>query len=294
MPYYEKRYLRDGVPMSIQCLRMKQNAPRPRPNYHYHDYTELLFGLEGTAHVFVADKSYMLGEGNMIIVHNHELHDVMGTDTPSSYLVIKFLPSILLTAEQNYSEYSYTLTLMQNTDSRQIFFHSDELCDTAIPGLFDHAFAEWDGEKFGYELSLRSDVTAIFLHILRKWHEKNVGDDRVSVWHGELIEKAVSYINANYAELTEESTAKALGVSTSYLSRVFKRGMKKTFSAYVTSIKLREAERMLIATDISITEIGECVGFSTSAYFIAKFRESHGMTPAKYRKLFHPEKHTET
>ena len=229
----------------------------------------------------------------MIIVHNHELHDVTGTGSPSSYLVIKFLPSILLTAEQTYSEYSYTLMLMQNTDRRQIFFRADELSETSVPSLFLHAFAEWEGEKFGYELSLRSDVTAIFLHILRKWHEKNVGDDRVSVWQGELIEKAVSHINANYADLTEESAAKALGVSTSYLSRVFKRGMKKSFSAYVTAIKLREAERMLIATEMSITEIGECVGFSTSAYFIAKFKESHSMTPAKYRKLFHPEKRTE-
>ena len=290
MPYYEKRYLRDGVPMSIQCIRMRQHMPRPRPNYHYHDYTELLFGVEGVAEVYVGNSIYKLGAGDMIIVHNHELHEVMGTGEPSLYLVIKFLPSILLTAEQTFSEYSYTLALMQNTDRRQIFFRAEELSQTSVPSLFRHAFSEWEGEKFGYELSLRADVTAIFLHILRKWHEKNMGDTQVSIWQSELIEKAISYINANYADLTEESAAQALGVSTSYLSRVFKKGMKKSFSAYVTSIKLREAERMLIATDMSITEIGECVGFSTSAYFIAKFRESHSMTPAKYRKLFHPDK----
>lgn len=287
MPYYEKRYLRDGVPMSIQCIRMKQNKPRPKLDYHYHDYTELLFGLEGVADVYVGNKNYKLRAGDMVIVHNHELHDVTGTGEPSNYFVIKFLPSILLTAEQTFSEYSYTLTLMQNTDKRQVFFNSDELSETPVPSLFHHAFYEWEGEKFGYELSLRADVTSIFLHILRRWHEKNMGDIQVSIWQGELIEKAISYINSNYSDMTEESAAKALGVSTSYLSRVFKKGMKKSFSSYVTSIKIRESERMLISTEMSITEIGECVGFSTSAYFIAKFREAHSMTPAKYRKLFH-------
>lgn len=287
MPYYEKRYLRDGVPMSIQCIRMRQEKPREKLDFHYHDYTELLFGVEGVADVYVGNNNYKLAPGDMVIVHNHELHEVTGTGAPSSYLVIKFLPSILLTAEQTFSEYSYTLTLMQNTDKRQVFFRSDELFETAIPNLFRHAFEEWEGEKFGYELSLRADVTSIFLHILRKWHEKNIGDVEVNVWQGELIEKAIKYINANYSDMTEDDAAKALGVSTSYLSRVFKRGMKQSFSSYVNSIKIREAERMLISTEMSVTEIGECTGFSTSAYFIAKFREAHSMTPAKYRRLFH-------
>ena len=118
MPYYEKRYLRDGVPMSIQCIKMKQNKHKSDLVYHYHDYTELLFGLEGVADVYVGKNNYKLGEGDMVIVHNHELHDVTGTGEPSTYIVIKFLPSILLTAEQTFSEYSYTLTLMQNTDKR--------------------------------------------------------------------------------------------------------------------------------------------------------------------------------
>ena len=60
--------------------------------------------------------------------------------------------------------------------------------------------------------------------------------------------------------------------------------MKKSFVSYVNEVKIREAERMLLSTDMSITEIGECVGFSTSAYFIANFRSQLGITPAQYRK----------
>ena len=286
MPHYEKRVTRDGVPVSIQCILMHQEKHILNRDMHYHDYTELLFGIEGTAEVYVQDKKYMLGEGDMVIVHNHELHDVDGNGEKSVYIVVKFLPSILFTPEQTYSEYSYALCLMQNTDKRQSFFHKDELLTTPIPTLFSHAMAEWNAKKFGYELSLRADVTSIFLHILRKWHESNVGEGTVSVWQSELIQRAIAYINEHYVDLTEESCAEALGVRTSYLSRVFRRAMNKTFISYVNGVKLREAERMLIATDISVTSIGECVGFSTAAYFIASFRASHGVTPMQYRKRF--------
>ena len=286
MPFYEKRVTRDGTPVSIQCILMTQNENKENRDLHYHDYTELLFGLEGTAEVCVNNRKYALSQGDMVIVHNHELHDVNGNGSPSAYIVIKFLPSILFTPEQTYSEYSYSLCLMQNTDTRQNFFYKDELLSTPIPALFTHAMAEWQGKKFGYELSLRADVTSIFLHILRKWHDKNMSENTVSAWQSELIQRAIVYIKENYAELDEQDCADALGVSTSYLSRIFKRGMKKSFVSYVNEVKIREAERMLLSTDMSITEIGECVGFSTSAYFIANFRSALGITPAQYRKNF--------
>jgi AraC-like DNA-binding protein len=284
MADYEKRFIRDGVPMPIQCITMRQNKRKDKITFHYHDYTELLFGVEGTADVFVGSNNYKLSQGDMVIIHNYELHDVNGTGSPSKYIVLKFLPSVLLTAEQTYSEYSYALCLMQNTDRRQSFFGRNEFENTTLPSLFHHAMDEWNGGKFGYELSLRADVTSIFLYILRKWHEKNIEDTAVSRPQGELIQKAISYVNDNYVDITEQIAAEALGVSPSYLSRVFKKGMKRSFSSYVTSIKLREAERMLISTDMSITEIGECVGFSTSAYFIANFKAEYKETPSKYRR----------
>jgi len=267
MPYYEKRFEWDGVPVSIQCITVTRCKEHTNRDMHYRDYTELLFGIEGVANVFVGDSTHKLCPGDMIIIHGHELHDVDGNGERSSYIVIKFLPSILLSPDQSYPEYSYSLCLMQNTETRQTLFRSTELLTTPVPALFHHAMAEWNSKKFAYELSLRADVTSIFLHILRKWHEKNMGTEPLSIWQGELIQRAISYINQNYVDLTEESCASELGISTS-------------------EVRLAQAERMLISGDMTITEIGECTGFSTSAYFIATFKARHGLTPGQYRKKF--------
>ena len=100
-----------------------------------------------------------------------------------------------------------------------------------------------------------------------------------------LMQKAIVYIQAHYAELNEEATAKACGVSAAYLSRSFKKCMGTSFSAYLNGVRLREAERLLLTTTESVTDIAQTVGFSTSAYFISRFRDAHGVTPHRYRRL---------
>lgn len=287
MSYYEKRYLRGGVPMPIQCIKIKQEKTRAT-KLHYHDYTELLFGLSGCAITYIGTERYELCAGDLIIVHNYEPHDVKGNGKKCEYICIKFLPSILMTGDQTLTEYSYGLLLLQNAHSGKIFFHSDEMSDTPIAALFDNLVNEWYGEKFGYELSLRADVTSIFLHIIRKWQEQNpeLADIAKSTVQSELLQKAITYINENFADMSEESCADALHVSTSYLSRVFKRGMRTSFCEYVNSVKLKEAERLLVSSDMSVTEISETIGFSSVSYFISAFRSRHGYTPAKYRKVF--------
>ena len=290
MATYEKRARIDGVPVPIQCIRM---APTLRSDvkFHYHDYTELLYGISGSATVRVGSESYTLTKGDLVVIHNHEPHDVTKPCDSPEYIVIKFLPSVLLTPEETYSEYRYALMLLQNTSKWQGFFSAEELADTEIDALVNHAMREWNMRKVGYELSLRADTLNIFVNVLRKW---SCGTEEplssVTRYQSELIQKAIDHIDRHYFETTQQLTAEALGVSTSYLSRVFMKCMRRSFSSYVNEVKLREARRLLISTDKSVTEIGEIAGFSTSAYFIANFKAIYKLTPNSYRKLYRGDK----
>ncbi len=286
MAFFEKRYKRNGVDVPIQCIRVRKNESESVKNFHYHDYTELIFGLSGEVNAYVGQQCYTLTEGDMLIVHNYDIHHVVGIGVPSEYIIVKFLPSILFTPEQTLSEYSYALLLLQNTHQRKNFFRKDELADTSIPSLFHRLMEEWQGANFGYELSLRADVTVIFMHIMRKWRDENPDliTGLTNNSHSELLRKAVSLIETDYADITETDCAKRIGVSPSYFSRIFSRSMKVSFPDYVNRIRLRNAERLLLSGEISITEIAEFVGFSSCAYFISCFRKEYGVTPAKYRK----------
>lgn len=286
MAVYEQPARREGEIAPVQCLTVHGKPAFSPVRYHYHEYTELLFGRHGRARAYVGDKSFLLSPGDMMMIHSHDPHDVVGVDAGCYYTVIKFLPEILLSGAQTLSEYTYALLLMESMENKQVFFPAAELEGTGLEARFGHLLEEWEGQKFGYQLSLRADVTAVFLYILRRWREKNLSllDNVRMGERRELLQKALAFVAQNYADLTEERAAAACGVSTAYFSRSFKAGMKQSFCSYVLSVRLREAKRLLLTGDDSITGIAETLGFSSCAYFIDRFRAATGETPLSFRK----------
>ena len=58
-----------------------------------------------------------------------------------------------------------------------------------------------------------------------------------------------------------------------------------TYSEYLQSIRLEQAKRMLIETDLTISEIAEQTGYHNKGYFYRIFTEKYNMTPGEYRKF---------
>ena len=291
MPVYEKRYRENGVPAAIQCILMKQRLPHSKQEMHYHDYVELLFGLSGCANAYVGTEAYPLRRGTMLLVHNNVFHTVDGNGEESEYIVVKFLPSVLFSEEASISKSVYRRLLEPNAYGNRICFFEEELEHTDVPSLFLRLMEEWNAKRFGYELSLRADLMSIVLQIMRLWQESNPAIAQISVSsvQGELIRQAIEYVDEHYADLTEDSCARALGVSAAYLSRVFKRGMQATFCVYLNRVRLKAAEKLLVSGEMSMTEIAERVGFSSVSHFIAAFRRSYRVTPGKYRRILRGE-----
>lgn len=98
------------------------------------------------------------------------------------------------------------------------------------------------------------------------------------------IRACKEYIYAHIKErITVEDLADALGVSASYLSRLFKKETGESISAYIRARKIAVAENLLKYTDHSMIEIANLLSFSSESHFIQQFREVVGLTPKKYR-----------
>lgn len=101
-----------------------------------------------------------------------------------------------------------------------------------------------------------------------------------------LLKEAEHYIHQNlYQPLSLNDVADFLHVNKSYLSTVFKNQTGETISNYINMVKMKEAKKLLLETEDSVSGIAEKLGYSTSKYFIEKFSKSTGMTPAKFRGL---------
>ncbi|GIP00375.1 hypothetical protein J14TS5_54600 [Paenibacillus lautus] len=102
-----------------------------------------------------------------------------------------------------------------------------------------------------------------------------------------IINEACRYIASHYRHnsLSSELVATELNISVPYFSKLFNEAMGISFTQYVTDLRLREAERLMLTTSMNVKDIGEQVGLYNSSYFITVFKKKNGASPNQYRKM---------
>lgn len=84
--------------------------------------------------------------------------------------------------------------------------------------------------------------------------------------------------------LTLKLLARELCTNQTYLSCYFRHQRRTPFSKYLSGLRLDEAERLLLHTDLPIITIAERVGFQTISGFYTAFATRHSVPPAHFRK----------
>lgn len=100
------------------------------------------------------------------------------------------------------------------------------------------------------------------------------------------IEKAMLYIHENYArDISLEDAGEALGISSFYLSRLFRQEKRITFLEALTSIRIHRAIELLRQTEFPVRDICGQVGYASLPYFYRVFKKQTGFTAGTMRRL---------
>ena len=99
-------------------------------------------------------------------------------------------------------------------------------------------------------------------------------------------ERVIDYINSNYhnASLSLEDVCREVGLNRNKLSDILKKNVGMTFSSFVNEIRLKEACRLLIETDLQVVEISINIGFGNVSHFNKVFKQAYQKTPLEYRR----------
>ena len=100
----------------------------------------------------------------------------------------------------------------------------------------------------------------------------------------ELYDYAVQYIVEHYAHpLSMQSVCDEIGISQTYLSRLFRKYSDTTFNAYLTRCRMEAAKQLLRdKPDLLLRDVAACVGYEDSSYFTKVFHQYTGLTPSQY------------
>lgn len=99
------------------------------------------------------------------------------------------------------------------------------------------------------------------------------------------VEKVKGYIRGHLGEeMSRESLAAMVYLNPDYLSHIFKHATGCSVTGFIINERIKEAERLLSGTDMSIRDIAIACGFQSISYFSKQFRRATGMTPREFRK----------
>ena len=100
-----------------------------------------------------------------------------------------------------------------------------------------------------------------------------------------LVKQASVFIHQNYTRsFSLEELSKEIGVSKSYLSRIFKTDTGISLWDYLNRYRIQKAKELLLLTDKNITAIAGDVGYDDVGYFGRVFREIAGCSPRAFRQ----------
>jgi AraC-like DNA-binding protein len=99
------------------------------------------------------------------------------------------------------------------------------------------------------------------------------------------LRRARDVADRNYAEpLDLDALARTAGVSKYHFLRCFTAEYGETPMQYVTRRRIERATDLLRATNLTVTEVCNLVGYSSLGSFSAKFSELVGMSPSAYQR----------
>jgi len=98
------------------------------------------------------------------------------------------------------------------------------------------------------------------------------------------VRETIAFIENNYTRnISIEDIAASLGVSRSYLTKIFKRIMRQPPQKFLMAYRMSKAAALLRTTDLKISEIALKVGYEKQMHFSRAFKQAYNTTPSTWR-----------
>ncbi len=179
-----------------------------------------------------------------------------------------------------------------NTIGRKAY---DELCTEhvirfsdatrdKVLAILDEMEQEWNSYNEYSELLLTGLLNKLIItcHTERLVGGTNMMNiEKKNVYLGQAIKYIKAHLSTNPSL---EDTADAINISASYLSKIFINHLHTPYSTFVLNERMTYARKLILNSELSMTDIAAECGFSSSAYFSDAFKKAMGVSPLQFRK----------
>lgn len=262
----------------------KQGAPIGAVSFHYHNFYEVIYVLEGEYSSMLENQTYHLHKGDFLLIDQNVMHKYHFIEKKhdSSRRIILWVTAQMLEklADGN-------MNLAECFGNHQsCAYHFPVYYEEQLRGyLLKLAMTETTDEGAKQVLD-RGYLTLFFAQLNLLCARREYLADDENVINHPLVEQVGSYVDKHISEpITVEQLSEWVHMSKYHFLRKFKELTGVTVHQFVINKRLIKACTDL-KEDIPIAQVYQAAGFGDYSSFLRNFKKAYEVSPGRYKDFY--------
>ena len=248
---------------------------------HWHEDVEFVIVLKGKMNFFIEGNVYLLRENMGIFVNSNRLHYGFSENNKDcEFLCMLFHPRLI--SMNPYIESKYVSSFIHSHSISMLLLNPVIAWKEKLIQYVKQVISLFETSTEGYELLVQSTLFSIWRLLCTYSATENELEKKVDMLE---LKNMISFIHTQHEKkITLNQIAKAGMVSRSKCCILFREHLSLSPIQYLTKYRLEKSKKLLINHSLTVSEIAQECGFSSSSYFTELFHREIGITPTIFRK----------
>lgn len=256
---------------------------------HKHTYLELDYVYQGSCSYYIDNENtvFQLKEKQICIVNQNIVHGIKVHSNED--IIFKCMIPFDSVDLNQYKEIDKDNILKKfliyalNEDMAHASYIVFNVEDShLVDEIMYRFFSEFVIKSPGWKQAIDNHLSNLFIDLMRIPVSRSrmvtdISEEKLN------ITKVITCIKKNYQYISLKDIANDLHFHENYLSRMIKKHTNQSFRELLSQIRLKEAEKLLLNTDLTVAEIATKLGYLKPNYFYKLFKDNYGVTPMEFK-----------
>lgn len=261
-----------------------RHTDRPEDSipWHWHEEIEIIYIENGQIEVKIPSQSFLLKKGDCLVINANIVHYATAVPEGSLHSLV-FSPALISGKEDSVFSKKYISPLIACPAFSGYYISADSGEEVAC--LFRRAFEALAGDHYGFEFTVRENLSRICLFLYQKFSPQMDLPEAAPNQDNLRLSRLLTYIHKHFAEpISVSDIAREAGISERECLRCFQKTIQLSPIQYLLKYRVMQgAELLLTNPSASISEIGTLCGFDSQSHFAKMFKRFYNCTPREYR-----------
>ena len=245
---------------SMNCVYSENSLVYP----HSHPYFHYFYVKGGGGSIEIGENTYPLIPEHIYMMPKNARHSIRSGENGLNAFEIKF-------------------DAVEGTilDRIEVLPDTLDLTGYSVEDVFAGIFTEMQNMYPYYEEVVARRLDELVFTLLRAHENSNA---QKSTTYSQKFSEVLFYMSQNLEHpITLKELADVAHIEKIYFLKSFKAEIGATPMDYLRTLRINKAKKLLVNSDMNITQISNAVGFQTIHHFTAVFKKTVGKTPTEYK-----------